>query len=204
MHTEANDGRLIIGGHAVARTKTKQSRGRPRAISDDTRSEILQRIANGDKPADLQREYGIAGPTFRRTFSSETSKIKTQAVALATVELEIERMPFSAQTSIRLLADNLKITSNNLAAIAAVGSKNALTLRQKAAKQVEQLGDDFRLDGVDREGLKTIMALSQASNEELKPALDLVKTFKPETKDDAPIHTSDQLRRMADLMDRKR
>ena len=184
--------------------KPKKGRGRPAAVSEELRAVVLRRLADGERPVDLQREYGISRPTFIRTFSDETTKIKNQAIALATVEMEIERMPFSSQSSIRALADNLKLASNNLAAIAAVGSRTALMLRNKASEQAARLGSDFGEDGVDRQTLRAIMALAQTSNEELRPALEILKTAKIDTAEERPIHTPEQLRRMAELMERKR
>lgn len=152
--------------------------GRPSKLTEHRKAEILRRLALGDKPSDLQREYKISGTTFRRNFSGTASKVRNVAVALASAESELETLPISAQISARTLADYLRSTHTNLARAAALGSQVSATLAEKAVGIVGKLGDDFSEKGTARDDLRTVNALSATANESSKIALGLVQANK--------------------------
>lgn len=182
------------------KAQTPRRAGRPSALTDHIKSEILRRLALGDKPSDLRHEYGISPTTFRRNFSETAEKVRSVAKALVDVESEMETLPFSVQVSVRTLADYMKSAQTNLARAAALGSRVSATLSEKAVVLAENLGDDFSKDGEDLDSLRSIHALATTSNESSKIAVGLVQANKGKPEDDPGLSKEDLLKDIAAML----
>ena len=137
--------------------------GRPSKLTDRQWAEIGRRYAQGERPADLAREFKVSRPAIVARFSDKVSEIRTAANALASAEMTIERMPVPDAMAARALADHLKGVSNNLARAAESGSRVSAALSDIAEKHTRRL-----VQRMDEEGV--LMA------EELKPVVALVET----------------------------
>jgi hypothetical protein len=146
--------------------------GRPSKLDERQWAEIGRRLAQGEKAADLAKEFKVSRPTIVGRFSNKVSEIRSVANALASAEMAIERMPVSDAMSVRALADSLKQVGGNLVRAAKAGSDTSALLaeiaNQKAARVV---GEDGKVDGAT---IAEIAVLTEASNSAAKPALKLV------------------------------
>lgn len=126
--------------------------GRPSKLSEREKSEILRRLALGEKPADLRKEFRLSETTFRRNFSAEVSKVREIGTALAHAELALAELPISAQVSARSLADQLKDLGQSLVTTATLNGRTAEIMAGRAHKAASDLPanptlDDLRLPG---------------------------------------------------------
>lgn len=115
--------------------------GRPSALTDKQKAEISRRLALGEGMSALAREFKVGLTTMKRNFSDQVTEIRSIANSLARTELAMESMPFSAQVSIRSLADHLKGITENAAKAADTGMKTANILQSKALKAVQALDE---------------------------------------------------------------
>lgn len=111
--------------------------GRPSKLNDRQKAEIGRRLALGEKPAALAREFKVSRTTMNRCFSDSTETIKEVATMLAKAEGVMDTLPISEQVSIRTLADHLKGIAHLGAKAAATGMKTADLLHTEALKQVQ-------------------------------------------------------------------
>ena len=119
----------------------KQKAGRPSKLTESQRSEIERRLANGESGRSLALEFNIGETTMRRNFAARVPKIKSIANRLASVENDMAELPVSAQATIRGLADNMKATCANLAAVTALNTRTAHRLAKMADKSMDKLED---------------------------------------------------------------
>ena len=133
--------------------------GRPSKLDDRQRAEILRRLATGEKPSDLRREFKLSETTFRRNFSEGVSKVREVGTALAKAEIALAELPVSAQISARTLADQLKGISNHLATAAENGAKVAARLSQVAVRRAESINETS-----EAEDLKPVAAMVETAN----------------------------------------
>lgn len=152
--------------------------GRPSVLTEPMKVEIGRRLAGGETLRGLSKAMGIAYTTLRRNFSDQVPQIREVAHTLARAEIQLAQLPVSAQRAARTLADQLKEVQENVATSAAINSRTATILSQKAAGVASRLGDDFSEGSEDREKVKTINALMGTANEALRPALALVAANK--------------------------
>lgn len=120
--------------------------GRPPKLSDRQKAEIGRRLAQGEKPSALAKEFKVGLTTIKDNFSGKVSVIKETAKALAAVELEVASLPISDQVSVRTLADQLKSISDHAAFAGATGMKTASLLHKKALKKVQELDEDATVE----------------------------------------------------------
>ena len=153
--------------------------GRPSVLSQPQLIEIGRRMAAVEATRALAREFKLSEATLRRNFSAQAPLIQDIATRLSTAELDMSRLPVTAQQSTRTLADQMKQVGDSLWSTAESGAKTAAILARKATRRAETLGEDFEEDGQAREDLKAINALSMASNEAVKTAVALANANKP-------------------------
>lgn len=176
---------------------------RPSKLNDRQWAEIGRRLAQGEKPGDLAKEFKISRPAILARFSDRVSEIKSVASALASAELAVEKMPISDAMSVRSLADHLKGISKSLAKSAESGARVSAALSDMAERHTERLVQRMDEEGsLMAEELKPVAALVETANRASTIGLGLLAANKGAGgKEDAPVFTPEQLRRMADLQE---
>jgi transposase-like protein len=106
------------------------------------KEEILKRMAAGDSIRQIARDFGIGEATLRRNFSTQAPQVKELATTRAKVEIEMARLPVSAQRAVISLTEQIKSIQNDYASVAAKGARTAnaiadLAGRVMAGEQVE-------------------------------------------------------------------
>lgn len=148
---------------------------RPSKLSQAQKIEACRRMASGTESIrEIGREMGISETTLRRNFSAQAPIIRTLATRLSATEIDIGRLPVTAQESIRTLATQMTMVSKHLANAAEDGAKVQAILAGKALKLAEKIGEDYSEDGEARKQLKAINALATTGNEAARTALTLV------------------------------
>ena len=166
--------------------------GRPSVLNPRTKSEILRRLAMGEKRSALRKEFKLTETTFRRNFSADVSKVRDVGTALATAEMALASLPISAQVSARTLADQLKGISSNVASAALAGSKTATRLATLANEKAEAMG-------VDLMDLPAIAALGKTANEAAGLAMGLLNANKGNAPTPDELFTPDVAAKMLSL-----
>lgn len=166
--------------------------GRPSVLNPRTKSEILRRLAMGEKRSALRKEFKLTETTFRRNFSADVSKVRDVGTALATAEMALASLPISAQVSARTLADQLKGISSNVASAALAGSKTATRLATLANEKAEAMG-------VDLKDLPAIAALGKTANEAAGLAMGLLNANKGNAPTPDELFTPDVAAKMLSL-----
>ena len=170
--------------------------GRPSVLNPRTKSEILRRLAMGEKRSALRKEFKLTETTFRRNFSADVSKVRDVGTALATAEMALASLPISAQVSARTLADQLKGISSNVASAALAGSKTATRLATLANERAEAMG-------VDLMDLPAIAALGKTANEAAGLAMGLLNANKGNAPTPDELCTPDVAAKMLSLQNGK-
>ncbi|GEM_PF-4393105 len=170
--------------------------GRPSVLNPRTKSEILRRLAMGEKRSALRKEFKLTETTFRRNFSADVSKVRDVGTALATAEMALASLPISAQVSARTLADQLKGISSNVASAALAGSKTATRLATLANERAEAMG-------VDLMDLPAIAALGKTANEAAGLAMGLLNANKGNAPTPDELFTPDVAAKMLSLQNGK-
>ena len=170
--------------------------GRPSVLNPRTKSEILRRLAMGEKRSALRKEFKLTETTFRRNFSADVSKVRDVGTALATAEMALASLPISAQVSARTLADQLKGISSNVASAALAGSKTATRLATLANERAEAMG-------VDLMDLPAIAALGTTANEAAGLAMGLLNANKGNAPTPDELFTPDVAAKMLSLQNGK-
>lgn len=147
--------------------------GRPSKLSDAQWAEIGRRLAKGEGVSALAREYGVGKARVSERFSERTGTIKALARKVADVEAELQTYSVPEQGIIRSLADDLKITSTNLATLARLNSTTAKHLSGLANVRAMKLtvGEGTPLD---REALIEVINLTTASNKAAVVPMELL------------------------------
>jgi len=147
--------------------------GRPPKLSDREKSEIVRRLARGETPAKLCKEFKISRSRFSELFSEKVPIVQGVATRLASAELELAALPITEQVSVRTLADQMKTASTSLAAAAVNGAQINERLTGLAVKRLGTITEESS-----PEDLKPIAALVATGNEASKTALALVNANK--------------------------
>lgn len=148
--------------------------GRPPAINDRQKAEILRRLALGEKPSALRKEYRLSETTFRRNFSADVSKVREVGTALASAELSLASLPLSAQVSARNLADQLKGMQLDYMAGASKGLKTATILQDLAHRKAGLLDPET----IQTDDLRLVAALAETANKSASMGTTLLTTNK--------------------------
>jgi Helix-turn-helix domain of resolvase len=161
--------------------------GRPSKLSDIQWAEIGRRLAKGEKPADLAREYRISKALISNRFSKRIETLKTIAKQVAEAETAFSALPISEQVSVRSLADDLKSISSHLASAAKFGSMTAHKLNAIANVQAEQIDETASLDD-NAQAVRSVVVMTEAANKAAVIGLNLLAANKDRLKSaDDPI-----------------
>lgn len=161
--------------------------GRPSKLTERQKAEIGRRLAQGESGRKLAKEFKCSEATIRANVSAQVATIQDVAVRLAHAELDMERLPISAQVSTRTLADQMKKVSVHMANAAESGAKTAEILNGIALRKAELLTDNM-----DMEDLRPINALAETANKSMNPAAVLLNANRgkdPEVQGTVNVYT---------------
>jgi len=155
--------------------------GRPSKLTPTQWEEIGRRLAGGESPASLAKEFAVNQSQISRRFSHESqNRVQTVAKQLAT-------LPLQEHSAAVLLADEMRAISNNLLQGSRYGSATAKRLHELAHAEVNRIPDEGGLaDHI--ETLKGVAAFTRTANEAASTGLALLNANKESGKPvNAPI-----------------
>lgn len=152
--------------------------GRPSKLTDAQWDEVKRRVLEGEKPADLAREYKVSKSAISTRVSKRVETVKTVANQIVATERALSEMSVSEQILTTTLAGRLRTISDNLAQAAEYGSATALRLHALANAEVQKVDDAEVLSSKSLEAMKGVMLLSKVANEAAESAHNLLSANK--------------------------
>jgi len=137
--------------------------GRPSKLSDKQWAEFEKRLIEGEKQADLCREYGVTKQSASARFAGRKEIINNVANQIVNANRQLMNLDESGQTLAVKLAKSLMTISENMAQAAISGSYTSMRLSQIAANQVEKIDDENPMKSV--AVLQTVSTLTKISND---------------------------------------
>lgn len=154
--------------------------GRPSNLSEAKWEELGRRLLNGEKAADLAREYKVSRSAISKRFSKQTETVKDVAQQIVSAEEALARLPVSQQINAVNLAQQLRSISRHLASAASYGAATAHRLTALANSEVQKIDDVEPLKSI--ESLKGVAALSKLANESATIGMNLLAANKERVK----------------------
>lgn len=152
--------------------------GRPSKLSDEKWDEIKRRVLEGEKPADLAREFKVSKSAVSTRVSKRVETVKAVAHQIVATEKALGELSVSEQILTTTLAGRLRTISDNLAQAAEYGSATALRLHALANAEVQKVDDTQVLSAASLEAMKGVMLLSKVANEAAESAHNLLSANK--------------------------
>jgi len=156
---------------------------RPSKLTEKQWDEIKRRIANGEKAADLSREYGVSKAAISTRVSKRIETVKSVANQIVSAEIALHALPVSEQLLTLSLVDELKAISMHLAGAGKFGAATAHRLSGIAHAKAQEIDDAAPLDGESLESLKGISALTKMANEASQIGVNLLSANKETVKE---------------------
>lgn len=150
--------------------------GRPSKLTPQDEAEIKKRLLNGDKPADIAKDYNVSRPLIIGRFADSVRNVKDTANQILAVEDKFHNLPVSDKLTVISLTDRLRNISNNLAGTAENGSLTAYILSGVASRQAAKIDKDDPMES--QEILQAISALTKISNDASAVGLNLLNANK--------------------------
>jgi transposase-like protein len=160
-------------------TDPEDQMGRNSKITDQEWDQVEKRLLDGEKPADLAREFGVNRSAITRRLAQKNATTKTVANQLVKAESALRALPIAQQIATLNLADQLRSVSSHLASAANYGAMTAHRLSGIANSKAAMIDEDTVLlseSGTDT--LKQISALAKISNDSAEIGLNLLKANK--------------------------
>jgi hypothetical protein len=152
--------------------------GRKSSLSEKQWAEIEKRLVEGEKAADLAKEFGINRAAISRRFSQPIATAKSVANQIVAAEVALRALPISQQVIATNIADQLRSISNHLASAANYGASSAHRLAGIANAKVSEIDDANPLSPESIESLKGVAALTKLANESSEIAINLLRANK--------------------------
>ena len=155
----------------------------------------------GESGRQLAKEFKVSEATIRANISTHPADIRDVAERLAQAEVDLANMPINAQISTRTLADRLKGLTDSLVTTATIQGKTAAIMAKHGLNAAQSIQP-----GAGVEELRTVAACTELANKAGQMGMGLLTATakgKSDPEPDASPFTPEQLRRMADLQERK-
>lgn len=152
--------------------------GRPSKLSDAKWEELKQRLAKGEKAADLAREYNVSKAAISTRVSKRIETIKTVANQIVTAEEALSSLSISEQLLTVSLANDLRAISTHLAGAAKFGAATAHRLNGIAHSKVQEIDDAAPLDAGSLDALKGVAVLTKLANDASQIGVNLLAANK--------------------------
>lgn len=154
--------------------------GRPSKLTEAQWNEIKRRLLEGERPADLAREFKISRGAISMQVSKRVEHIKAVANQVVSAERSLGALPVSEQLLTVNLASKLRSISESLASAADLGARTAHRLHALANTEVGKIDDAEPLSSI--EALKGVAALTRLGNDSAQIALNLLSANKDAVK----------------------
>ena len=151
---------------------------RPSKLTDKQWADIKKRLLNGEKAADLAREFKVSKASVSTRITKRLETVKAIAHQLISAEDALRKLPISEQLETISLADQLRSISNHLAGAANFGAATAHRLSGIAHGKVAEIDDAKPLNEESMESLKGIAVLTKMANDSSVIGLNLLTANK--------------------------
>lgn len=152
--------------------------GRPSKLTDKQWDEIKRRLANGEKAADLSREFGVSKAAVSSRVSKRIETVKSVANQIVIADAALRALPVSEQLLTLSLVDELKAISMHLAGAGKFGAATAHRLSGIAHAKAQEIDDAAPLTGESMESLKGISVLTKMANDASQIGVSLLAANK--------------------------
>jgi hypothetical protein len=154
--------------------------GRPSKLTDKQWDEIKRRALNGEKPANLAREFKVSRATISARVSARVEKVKSVANQIVSAEQALGELPISEQFLTVSLASKLRAMSDSLAQAGMHGAATAHRLNALANSEVSKVDDANPMASL--ENLRNVGVLTKLANDSSSIALNLLAANKETVK----------------------
>lgn len=158
--------------------------GRPSKLTTEQWADITRRLAEGEKAADLAREFDVSKTAISNRVSKRAETVKAVANQLVAAESKLRALPVSEQILTLNLADKLRSISSHAAGAAENGMMVAHRLTGISRMLVERIDDADPTSSMD--DLKAVAAMGRIANDAAHIGLNLLNANKGRVGDDAP------------------
>jgi transposase-like protein len=155
---------------------------RPSKLSPTQWQEIERRLAEGETPSTLAREFGVHPSQITRRVSQVSQKVREVAQKVANAQTALAELPAQQQYAAMSLADKLRNISTSLASAAEHGAATAHRLNALANSEVSKVDDAAPLSEESITALKGVGVLTKLANDSASIALNLLAANKDAVK----------------------
>lgn len=154
--------------------------GRPSKLSEAQWEVLKRRLVDGEKAADLAREYGVSKSAISGRVSKRAETVKSVANQIVAADMALKDLSLPEQAMTLNLVDELKAISIHMAGAGRLAAASAHRLSGMAHEQVQKVDD--------AEPEKTIVmiqrfgALTKMANEASHIPLNLLAANKESVK----------------------
>lgn len=158
--------------------------GRPSKLTQEQWAEITRRLAEGEGPTALGKEFGVSKATISNRVSKRAETVKAVANQLVAAESELRSLPVSEQLLTLNLADKLRSISSHAAGAAENGMMVAHRLTGISRMLVERIDDADPTSSMD--DLKAVAAMGRIANDAAHIGLNLLAANKGKVDEGGP------------------
>lgn len=152
--------------------------GRKSKLTDEQWAEIGRRLRNGEKHADLAREYGVDRAAITRKHSATIRNVRLVANQIITAEENLAKLTVAQQYEALSLADELRAISTHLAGAGKKAAMLSHRLIGLAHLESDKIDEANLRESVD--SLKTVSALTKMANDASSIPMNLLNANKDE------------------------
>lgn len=156
--------------------------GRPSKLSPQQWDDVIRRVAEGEAPADLAREYDVHPSQITRRVSQVSQSVRKAAEKMAEAQVAVAALAPTQQYQAMSLADKLRSTYASLASAAELGAKTSHRLMALANEQVAKVDDADPMGEESVASLKNAAALTKMGNDSATIAFSLMSSTKDTVK----------------------
>lgn len=161
--------------------------GRPSKLSPAQWAEVDRRLAEGEGPSKLAREYGISPAQIsRRGVSHKPQNLRNVAQKVAEAQTALSELPVNQQYTALKMAEKLMSISDNYASAAELSTRTGLRMFALANAEAQKVDDADPLSDQSMTALKGIGVLTKLGNDALVPASNLLAANKERMMPAAP------------------
>lgn len=186
--------------------------GRPSKLSPEQWSDIERRMAAGESPTKLAKEYGVHQTQITRRVSQVSQVVRNVAKQVAEAQNALAELPPAQQYNALSLAEKFRGITMSLASGAELGAKSYHRLNAIANGELQKVDDSNVLSEESIASLKTVSVLTKVANDCATGAFNLMAASKDTVKrlneegeaepDDSPEYRLEAARRMAFILHR--
>lgn len=156
---------------------------RPSKLTDKQWADIRRRLSDGEKAADLAREFGVSKASISTRVTKRLETVKSVANQIVTADIALRGLPVTEQFETLTLVDKMKSMSMHLAGAGVFGAATAHRLSGIANAKVQEIDDAAPLGAESIESLKGVAVLTKLANDSSQIAINLLAAHKDKIKE---------------------